>query len=79
MNGLDVKECATARTLALRHPWASVQPNHYGAIGQALLDTLAARLGSSFSDAARMACADAFVLMAETLMARRYNPLGLAA
>ena len=79
VDGLDLKECSTARSVALRHSWASIQPNHYGAIGQALLDTLASRLGSSFSDSARRACADAFILMAETLMARRYNPLGLAA
>ena len=81
LEGLDASECSAAKenAFALRHRWAGIQPRHYGTIGQALLDALASRLGPAFSDDARAAWANAFVQLAEALMARSYNPLGLVA
>lgn len=81
LDGLDAAGSTAAKeqAFALRHRWAGIQPRHYATIGQALLDALAARLGPRFSDAARAAWANAFVLLAEALMARCYNPLGLVA
>ena len=81
VDGLDVAGSAVAKTqvAALRHRWARIQPQQYGKVGQALLDTLSAHLGANFGDDARGAWADAFVMLAEDLMARSYNPLGLAA
>ena len=81
LDGLDAAGCAQAKeqAFALRHRWTGIQPRHYGTIGQALLEALADRLGQGFTEAARKAWADAFVLLAEALMARSYNPLGLVA
>ncbi len=81
LDGLDGADSSAAKenAFALRHRWAGIQPRHYAAVGGALLDALAARLGPAFSDSARAAWANAFVLLAEALMARSYNPLGLVA
>jgi hypothetical protein len=81
LDGLDAADSTAAKekAFALRHRWAGIQPRHYAAVGQALLDALASRLGTSFGDNARAAWASAFVLLAEALMARSYNPLGLVA
>ena len=81
IGGLDATASASAKAqaVALRHRWPGIQPYHYGTIGQALLDTLAVRLGEDFTDTARAAWASAFVLIAEALMARCYNLLGLVA
>ena len=81
LDGLDAVDCAAAkeRAFALRHRWGGIQPWHYAAIGEALLDALTDRLGPAFDDSARSAWAQAFVMVAEALMARCYNPLGLVA
>lgn len=81
LDGLDTVACSVAkeRAFALSHRWGGIRPHHYASIGQALLDALGLRLGLAFDDATRAACAQAFVLIAEALMARCYNPLGLVA
>lgn len=79
--GLDTRESRAAKeqAFALSHRWPGIQPRHYPAIGQAMLDTLEVQLGGMFGHDAREACAQAFVLVAESLMARCYNPLGFVA
>lgn len=81
LSGLDESECAVAKaqTAALRLRWAAIQPRHFSVIGQALIGTLAGRLGTAFTEDARVAWSSAYVLLAEALMARCYNPLGLVA
>lgn len=81
LQGLDVHDSAPAKaqTFALRHRWAGIRPHHFGVIGQALLGALSDRIGPAFRDEHRAAWAHAFVELAEALMARCSNPLGLVA
>ena len=81
LSGLDESACASAKaqTAALRLRWPGIQPRHFGAIGQALIEALADRLGTALTEDARVAWSSAYVLLAEALMARCYNPLGLVA
>lgn len=81
LSGLDESACASAKaqTAALRLRWAGIQPRHFSAIGQALIGALADRLGTALTEDARVAWSSAYVLLAEALMARCYNPLGLVA
>ena len=68
-----------AESIAAQMVQAQIQPRHYGAIGQALLAALEARLGSGFTEEVHDAWADAYVQVAEAVMAARYNPMELVA
>ena len=63
--------------LAQRHRLPGLQRKHYGAVGQALLDTIAAR--TSADEAARTAWVGAYVTYTEATMALCYNPMDLVA
>jgi nitric oxide dioxygenase len=65
--------------LARRHGHLGIKPAHFAVVGQALLETLARRLGPDFSDDASETWRDAYVAFSETLMAAAYNPIHLAA
>lgn len=79
--GLDESDCAVAQAqiAAFRLHWTGIQPRYFSAIGQALISALADRLGNAFTEGAHVAWSNAYVLLAESLMARCYNPLGLVA
>jgi len=53
--------------LGQRHAGYQVQNHHYAVVGAALLDTLAARLGSAFDDAAHTAWATLYGGVAATM------------
>ena len=66
-------------TLAALLADSGLQPRHYGVLGQSLLVALAAELGPDFTDDVHGAWADAYVRLAETVMAARYNRFDLVA
>lgn len=70
---------ALAEEIAVRFQAASIQPRHYGVIGQALLDTLELRLGATYTEEVHDAWADVYVRVAEAVMAARYNTMELVA
>ena len=68
-----------AEMMATRFADIGLQPRHYGVVGQALLAALADELGPDFTDEVHGAWADAYVRIAETAMAARYNRFDLVA
>lgn len=65
--------------LARRCHMPGITPRHYSVLGQALLDTLQARLGVAFTDQIRSVWAEAYIVFAEALMAQSYNAMELVA
>ena len=57
------------RQLAQRHVHYGVREYHYKAVGKALIDTLAAALGASFTPEVRAAWQAAYALIASTMIA----------
>jgi hemoglobin-like flavoprotein len=68
-----------AEMIAERLLRANIQPRHYGAIGRALLDALKGQLGPAFTEEVHDAWAEAYVTVAEAVMAACYNPIELVA
>lgn len=56
------------RALGLRHAGYGVTPDHYNAVGEALLQTLAERLGDTFDNASEAAWALAYGTLADAMM-----------
>jgi hemoglobin-like flavoprotein len=67
--GLDRPDQLSAplANLGQRHAGYQVQSHHYAVVGAALLDTLAARLGADFDDAAHTAWATLYGGVAATM------------
>lgn len=57
------------QALGARHCGYGVRPVHFGTVGAALLDTLANGLGNRFTPAVRDAWAQAYGMLAETMIA----------
>lgn len=55
------------RELGMRHAGYGVQPDHYNAVGEALLATLEEMLGEDFDDAAQAAWALAYGTFADAM------------
>ena len=81
VNGLEDGDTLLHLAGALGRPdlTRGIQPRHYIAVGQALIDTLALRLGERFTEPMRMAWTEAYVMLAEAVMAVRCNRMDLAA
>ena len=81
VNGLDqpVALASLVRALGRRQRGYGLQPRHYAVVGQALLFTVAQSLGDKFTEEVSLAWADAYVLLAETMMAATYNHMDLVA
>jgi hemoglobin-like flavoprotein len=60
--------------LARRHVDYGVKDEHYGTVGQALLDTLAKGLGSEFTDEVSEAWLAAYTLIANTMIQASSQP-----
>lgn len=56
-----------ARDLGSRHRAYGVQTHHYGVVGEVLVDTMAAALGASFTEAHRAAWTRGYDLVAELM------------
>jgi hemoglobin-like flavoprotein len=56
------------RELGMRHVGYGVRPDHYNAVGEALLATLAEMLGDSFDDFAQAAWALAYGIIADAMV-----------
>lgn len=69
---------ADVRELGMRHAGYGVHPDHYNAVGEALLATLAEMLGDEFDDAAQAAWALAYGTVADA-MAEAAAHMGIAA
>ncbi|HEX4923859.1 MAG TPA: methyl-accepting chemotaxis protein [Bdellovibrionales bacterium] len=69
VNGLDRPEALVGvlNGLGLRHADYGVQPQHYGTVGQALLETLARGLGSDFTEDVKNAWERVYTFMAATM------------
>ncbi|MCF6120129.1 globin domain-containing protein [Mesorhizobium muleiense] len=59
----------TVRVLARRHVTYGVEERHYPIVGQALIETLAAGLGTAFTPAVREAWEAAYGLLASVMIA----------
>jgi hemoglobin-like flavoprotein len=59
----------TVRVLARRHVNYGVEERHYPIVGQALIETLAAGLGTAFTPAVRAAWETAYELLASVMIA----------
>lgn len=57
------------RQLGARHQGYGVEARHYATVGQALLDTLAAGLGTAFTPALRAAWTEVYGVVAQTMQA----------
>ncbi|RWO35696.1 MAG: hemin receptor, partial [Mesorhizobium sp.] len=57
------------RVLAKRHVTYGVEERHYPIVGQALIETLAAGLGTAFTPAVREAWEAAYGLLASVMIA----------
>lgn len=80
--GLDRLETITPqiRDLARRHSGYGVVGRHYALVGETLLWTLEQGLGRDFTPAVREAWAEAYDLLAETMIvAARQTPEGIVA
>ncbi len=60
---------ARLRHLAVRHYAAGVRPRHYGSVADALMQALAAQLGSGWTPAVEHAWRRAYNLVAEIMIA----------
>ena len=71
---LDEEEALTqaACDLAIRHVNYGVAPEHYDAVGAALIQTLADMLGSEFRPADRDAWARSYTALAQAMVAAAY-------
>lgn len=56
------------RSLGRRHAGYGVEPRHYGTVGEALLDTLSARLGAAFDAETRRAWTKAYTVLAGVMI-----------
>jgi nitric oxide dioxygenase len=63
------------QALGRRHAGYGVQPAHYAAVGQALIDTLRAGLGAGFTPAAQRAWSAVYETLAATMQAAA-EPVG---
>ncbi|TGQ29058.1 MULTISPECIES: globin family protein [unclassified Mesorhizobium] len=70
VHGLDRADTIlpAVRELAKRHVAYGVKEHHYPIVGQALIDTLAAGLGSAFTPAVREAWEAAYALLASVMI-----------
>ncbi|MGX9572793.1 globin family protein [Mesorhizobium sp. f-mel] len=59
----------TVRELAKRHVACGFKEHHYPIVGQALIDTMAAGLGTAFTPAVREAWETAYALLASVMIA----------
>lgn len=71
LNNLD-RIVPVAEELARRHVPLGVQPDHYGPVGQALLDTLEKGLGAEFTAETRAAWTEAYGLLSGVMIAAAY-------
>ena len=71
LNNLD-RIVPVAEELARRHVPLGVQPDHYGPVGQALIDTLEKGLGAEFTAEARAAWTEAYGLLSGVMIAAAY-------
>ena len=62
------------RALAERHASYGVKSSHYATVGQALLDTLRAGLGDTFTGEVRDAWLGAYSVLSETMIAAVEEP-----
>ena len=71
VHGLDRADTIlpTVRELARRHVTYGVEERHYPIVGQALIETLAAGLGTAFTPAVREAWEAAYGLLASVMIA----------
>jgi hemoglobin-like flavoprotein len=71
VHGLDKAETIlpAVQALARRHVTYGVKDEHYAVVGQALIETLAAGLGSAFTSEVREAWQAAFGLLANVMIA----------
>ncbi|TIL67290.1 globin family protein [Mesorhizobium sp.] len=71
VHGLDRADTIlpTVRVLARRHVTYGVEERHYPIVGQALIETLAAGLGTAFTPAVREAWEAAYGLLASVMIA----------
>jgi nitric oxide dioxygenase len=67
------------QTLGRRHAGYGVQPRHFAMAGVALLDTLEARLGDTFTPEARAAWTRAYETLAGALIAAMADTMRWAA
>lgn len=58
---------AAVHELGIRHAGHGVHPDHYNAVGEALLATLGEMLGDEFDDAAQAAWARAYGMIADAM------------
>jgi hemoglobin-like flavoprotein len=70
LHGLDRLETIqpTVTGLARRHVYYGVEERHYGLVGQALIETLAAALGSAFTAEVRAAWQAAYGMLAAVMI-----------
>lgn len=80
LHGLDRLEIIlpTVRSLARRHVHYGVEERHYAIVGQALIETLAAALGSAFTAEVRAAWQAAYATV-QTVMIKAAAEESLAA
>ena len=62
-----------AQDLAIRHVAYGVRPDHYGAVGEALIQTLDDLLGQQFSDEARAAWVAVYGFLADEMKTAAYH------
>jgi hemoglobin-like flavoprotein len=58
------------RELGSRHDGYGVKPEHYDLVGECLLGALDKHLGAAFDDELRLAWAEVYVFMANTMQER---------
>lgn len=77
VNGLDRLELLVpiARELGRKHAGYGVEKGHYATVGAALLDTLAAGLGESFTREVREAWSATYAVLANTMQSAMAMPL----
>jgi nitric oxide dioxygenase len=63
-----------AKNLAVKHIDYGVKPEHYTAVGNALLRTLAKGLGTDFTPEVRAAWVEAYRLLAGVMKEAAYGP-----
>ena len=71
VSGLDRLDtlAPVLRQLGARHVTYGARDDHYGTVGEALLDTLARGLGDAFTPETRAAWTEAYTLIAATMRA----------
>ncbi len=80
VHGLDRMDTIIedVRALARRHVGYGTVPAHYATVGQALIETLEAKLGASFDAQARAAWGNAYGVLSEAMIAAATDAGGAA-